>query len=123
MSNISLHVRSVACVCNTILDTIYPDYFSDSIFFNWNCFFAVYRMQYEKELEEAERMLIRQLRNRLIKTCIKKGRLALTLYIFAHTYPPTSYLYNFTWIRKHYVPIRDKGQKLARFLERFHRNR
>ena len=121
--NISRLVKSVCYIGNTILDSAYKDLFSDSIFFFWNCFFKVYRLQYEKYLlEDVERFKISQLRNRLIKTCFKKGRLALTLFIFAHTYPPTSYLYNITWVRNHYISNRDKGQKLTHFLERFHRN-
>ena len=112
------HVRSIVCVSNAILDAPYKDLFTESIFFFWHYYFVAFRMQYEHELGEDERRQLRQLRNRIVRTSIKKGRLFLALFVSTLTCSP---LFNTTWGRRHYDMIMRTGRYIAFFLEKFHK--
>ena len=114
--NISRLVNSVCFVCNTILDAPYKDLFAGSVFFFWRCFIKTYLLQYEQCLGENERRQLRQLRNRIVRTSLKKGRLFLALFVSSLTY---SRLFNTTWGRRHYDVITKIGRKIAFFLDRF----
>lgn len=120
--NVSLNMKSVCYIGNAILDAPYKDLFSNSVFHLFGIFIVTYRLQYENKLNNEECREIRQLRNRLIYTCFKKGRWFLALYIFTLTYPPTSCMFHFGWFRRHYYLLGKTGRKIAIFLERIHRN-
>jgi len=119
--NIPRLVKSEIYTCNAILDAPYKDLFAGSIFYFWRCYFVAFRLQYEYELGEDECQQLRRLRNRIIKSSIKKGRLFMALFVFLLTYPPTLYLFNFQWVRRHYNVIAKTGRSIAFFLEKFHK--
>lgn len=120
--NTITHMRSVCYMGNAILDSPYEDLFADSVIYFFRKFIVAFRLQYEHHLENEDCRIIRQLRKRLILTSFKKGRLFLALYIFILTYPPTSYMFNFGWIRRHYYTIEKTGRMIANCFERIHRN-
>ena len=117
-TDIPQHVRSIVCVSNAILDAPYKDLFTESIFFFWHYYFMAYYMQYECELGEYECRQLRQLRNRIVWTSFRKGRLFLALFVSTLTY---SQLFNTSWGRRHYYVITNTGRSIALFLERLHK--
>ena len=118
--NTSLHTRSVFYICNAILDAPYKDLFADSLFYVMKYFIVAFRLQYEHHLEKKECRLLKQVRKRFFLTSLNNGRLFLAFFIFTLTYPPTSYMFNFGWIRRHYNNIEKTGRIISNFLERFH---
>ena len=114
---VSRHVMSVCYIGNTILDAPYKDLFADTVFFLWHWFFKVFRLQYEQQLGENECRQIRHLRNRIIKSSLKKGRLFLVLFVFTLT----SSLFNIRWVRRHYDKLAKTGRSVAFFLEKLHK--
>lgn len=118
--NTSIHTKSVFYICNAILDAPYKDLFADSIFYIFRLFIVAFRLQHEFHLGNEECKLLNQLRKRMFLTSFKKGRLFLAFYIFTLTYPPTSYMFNFGWVRRHYYNIEETGRVIANFFERFY---
>ena len=118
--NTSLYTRSVFYICNAILDAPYKDLYADSFFYFFKFFIVAFRLQYEVHIENNECRLLKLLRKRMILTSFKNGRLFLAFFIFTLTYPPTSYMFNFGWIRRHYYNIEKTGRVIANLLERFH---
>lgn len=114
-------VKSEIYTCNAILDAPYKDLFAGTVFYFWRCYFVAFRLQYEYELGEDECRQLRQLRSRIVRTSIKKGRLFMALFAFLLTYPPTSYLFDIRWVRWHYNMIAKTGRSIAFFLEKFHK--
>ena len=114
-------VKSEIYTCNAILDAPYKDLFAGTVFYFWRCYFVAFRLQYEYELGEDECRQLRQLRSRILKSSIKKGRLFMALFVFLLTYPPTSYLFDIRWVRWHYNMIAKTGRSIAFFLEKFHK--
>ena len=119
--NIPRLVKSEIYTCNAILDAPYKDLFAGTVFYFWRCYFVAFRLQYEYELGEDECRQLRQLRSRILKSSIKKGRLFMALFVFLLTYPPTSYLFDIKWVRWHYNMIAKTGRSIAFFLEKFHK--
>ena len=119
--NVPKQVRSVSFGCKTVLDAPYKDLFAGSIMFLWRSFFKTYRMQFEQKMEENERQQIKQLRGRIVRTCFKRGRWFVALFVVFMTYPPTSYLYNIRFVRRKFDAITENAKKIAFFLERFHK--
>ena len=119
-TNIPLHVRSINYICNVILDAPYQDMFADSVLYIWDNFYMAYRLQYEQNLEENECQQIRQMRNRIIRTSFKRGRWFVALYVLFWTPPPTSYLFNFRYVRRHHNVITKNARKIAFSLEKLH---
>lgn len=117
-NNVSLHMKSVCYIGNAILNAAYKDLFAESIFYFFDVFIIAYRLQYENNLKNEECRESKQLRNRLVLTCFKKGRWFLAFYIFTLAYPPTSYFFYNGWFRRHYYIIEKAGRKIAFFLER-----
>lgn len=122
IDNISLHLKSIIFIGNTILDAPYMDLFPDSIFYFFYFFITAYLLQYKNKLENEEYRKLRQLRNRLIYTCFKKGRWFLAIYIFTLTHQPISYMFHIGWFRRHYYILEKTGRKVAIFLEKKRRN-
>ena len=114
-------VKSEIYTCNAILDAPYKDLFAGTVFYFWRCYFVAFRLQYEYELGEDECRQLRQLRSRILKSSIKKGRLFMALFVFLLTCPPTSYLFDIRWVRWHYNMIAKTGRSIAFFLEKFHK--
>ena len=114
-------VKSEIYISNAILDAPYKDLFAGSIFYFWRCYFKAFRIQYEQKLGEGERQQLRLLRNRIVKSCLRKGRLFMALFVSLLTYPPTSYLFNIRWVRRHYDKLAKTGRCIAFFMERFHK--
>ena len=114
-------VKSEIYTCNAILDAPYKDLFAGTVFYFWRCYFVAFRLQYEYELGEDECRQLRQLRSRILKSSIKKGRFFMALFVFLLTYPPTSYLFDIRWVRWHYNMIAKTGRSIAFFLEKFHK--
>lgn len=118
--NISIHFKSVSLIGNAILDAPYEDLYADSIIYFFRYFLVPLRLQYEYNLDNEDCKEVKQLRKRLVLTTLRKGKLFLTLFIIILTYPPTFYMFNIGWVRRHYYIIEKIGRVIANFLERIH---
>ena len=118
--NISIHFKSVSYIGNAILDAPYEDLYADSIIYFFRYFLVPLRLQYEYNLDNEDFKEVKQLRKRLVLTTLRKGKLFLTLFIIILTYPPTFYMFNIGWVRRHYYIIEKIGRVIANFLEKIH---
>ena len=113
-------MRSVCYIGNVLLDAPYKDMYADSIIYFLRYFLVPLRLQYEYNLDNEDCKEIKQLRRRLILTSLKKRRLFLTAFLFFLSYPPTFYLFNIGWFRRHYYIIEKIGRVIANLLEKIH---
>lgn len=122
IEHLSIHIKSVSYIGNAILDEPYLDLFADSLFYLFRLFIVAFRLQYEYNLAKEECKLLKQLRKRLILSSLKYKRWFLSFYFYVLTYPPTSYLFNIGWFRRHYNNIEKAGRVIANCFEKFHRS-
>lgn len=118
--NLPIQMRSVCYIGNVLLDAPYKDMYADSIIYFLRYFLVPLRLKYEYNLDNEDCKEIKQLRRRLILTSLKKRRLFLTAFLFFLSYPPTFYLFNIGWFRRHYYIIEKIGRVIANLLEKIH---
>lgn len=118
IENHSIHIRSVSYICNAILDEPYKDIFADSLFYFFRLFVVSFRLQYEYNLAKEECIQLKQLRKRLILSSFENQRWFLSLFFYILTYPPTTYMFNIGWVRRHYYNIEKIGKVIANALEK-----
>ncbi|MBR4729889.1 MAG: glycosyltransferase family 2 protein [Prevotella sp.] len=118
--NVSTHMRSINYIGNTILDSTYSDLFADSLIHFFRFFIVAFHLNNKYHCENEEFQPLMKLRKRIITTSLKKGRLFLSFFFFTLCYPPTSFMFNIGWTRRHYYNIEKIGRVIANFLERFH---
>lgn len=121
IEHLSIHIRSVSYIGNAILDEPYKDLFADSLFYFLRLFIVAYQLQHEYNLSKEGCGLLIKLRKRLILSSFNNQRWFLSFFLVILSYPPTSYMFNIGWIRRHYNNIEITGRMIANFLEKFHK--
>lgn len=118
--NIPIHLKSACYIGNAILDSIYNDLFSDCIIYFFKFIIVAFQLNNKYHCENEEYRQLKQVRKRFIITALRNGRWFLSLYCFILSYPPTSYAFEFGWIRRHYYHIQKAGRVIANFFEKHH---
>ena len=115
-----LHIHSINVLGNTILDSPYKDLFVDSIIFLLGFLVTALRLQKKYSVVDKECQKLYQIRKRCVTISFINGRWFLGFFVFLLTYPPTTYMFNYRWFRRHYHNIVKMGKRTACFLERHH---
>lgn len=114
------YVDSVCMMGNAVLDAPYEDLLVDTFFFMFHHLFVALRLQHDCKLSDEDCVQLKRLRKRFVVQPLKAGRCFTSFFFFLLTYPPTTWLFNVAWVRRHYDPIEETGRKMAHFFERFH---
>lgn len=115
----SLHMKSICVIGNAILDAPYEDLFIDSLFFILGFLITALRIQEKYKLNNNESQQLKALRKRCVSQSLKRGYCFLGFFTYLLTYPPSSYIFDIGWCRRHFYSICDFGKKITYFLERF----
>ena len=119
IENIQLHMHSIVIMCNEILNSPYMDLYAGCQLYFFNYLIIAVRLQYEYKIECVESYQLNLLRKRFVLDTFNKGRWFLALFFFLLTYPPTSLIFNFRWVRRHYHIMEKTALLIANYLERF----
>ncbi len=119
IDNFRLHMHSVIIMCNEILNSPYMDLYTGCQLYFFNYLIIAVRLQHEYKIECVESYQLKLLRKRFVLDTFKNGRWFLATYFFLLTYPPTSLIFNFKWIRRHYYLMEKTALLIANYLERF----
>lgn len=111
--NATMHVHSIVLFGNALLNNPYDDLFVDSIFFLLSFLITALRLRIKYNLVNEDGYQLLHLRKRCVLFSFKNGNWFLAFYIFCLTYPPTSYIFNIGWFRRHYHIIGKIGYRIA----------
>lgn len=114
----SLHMKSICVIGNAILDNPYEGLFIDCLFFILGFLVTALRLQLEHKLINSESQQLKSLRRRCIIQSVRNGYWFLGLFIYLLTFPPTCYIFNIRWFRRHFYNICDIGKSIATFLNK-----
>lgn len=116
---ISLQLKSITYIFNAILDSPYPDLYPDSILGYLSFYINALRLQKRNDIKDDEFTGIERLRKRFVTQTFKDGRWLLSLYIILLSYPPTSHVFDFSFVRHHYHIIDRLARRICNFCEKF----
>ena len=116
--NASLHLTSICVIGNAILNNPYEKMFIDCMFFILGFLVTALRLQSEHKLEKNESQQLKTLRKRCIFQSFKNGNWFLGIFIYLLTFPPSCYIFNFGWFRRHFFIICSLGQSIAYFFQK-----
>lgn len=117
----SKYLYSISIIGNHILDEPYWDLYADSHIYFLSFYIRALRLKHDLKIENQGSQMLMQLRKRLVFQSFKDGRWFLALFFLFLSYPPTAYIFNFSWFRRHYNSIEKIGRGIAISLERFHK--
>lgn len=119
--NAPKYIYSISIIGNHIVNEPHWDLYADSHIYFLSFYIRALRLNYELKFENNESQMLMQLRRRLVFQTFKDGRWFLAFYFFFLSYPPTTYIFNFGWFRRHYNTIEKLGRRIANFFEKFHK--
>lgn len=114
----SLHLKSICVIGNAILDHPYQDLYIDCMFFILGFLVTALRLQSDYKLDNQESQQLKILRKRCIFQSFKNGNWFLGIFIYLLTFPPSCYIFNFGWFRRHFYNICNLGQSIAYFFQK-----
>lgn len=117
----SLHINSVCVMGNIILKLPYWDLYVESHLFYFKYLIIALRLQHEHHINTEVIQQLHNLRKRYVMQIYKDGRWFLALFSLLLTYPPITYIFNFSCVRRNYDIIARAARIIANFLELFHK--
>lgn len=120
---VALHIHSVCVMGNTILDSPYWDLYVDSHLYFFTYLINALRLRFELHINNEEIKQLLFLRKRYVLQLYKDGRWFMTIFTFLLTCSPTSYIFNFRWIRRNFNKIVRVARSIALFFELFHKRK
>lgn len=114
-----LHIKSISVISNSILDILYQDLYTDSIFFLLRPLVIASRLQYEYKINSNDGRQLKNLRKRIILQSARDGRWFLSFFVSVLFYLSSSAIFNIKWVRRHYDTIETVGRHIVCFFDRF----
>lgn len=118
--NASLHIKSICVIGNIIINNLYQDMFIDCMFYILELLITALRLQSKYKLDNNESKQLKIFRKQYASLLFKKGYWFLGIFICLFIFPPSFYIFNIGWFRRHYYTICGFGKCVANFLERLH---